>query len=50
MSYICLLNESQMTTYTNVSESDDLTVGSSLSNLGTLMQAGAATFSGSLSG
>ncbi len=29
MSYIGLLNESHMTTYTNVSASDDLTVGTS---------------------
>ena len=50
MSYIGLLNESHMTTYTNVSASDDLTVGSSLRNLGTLSQIGAATFSGSLIG
>ena len=50
MSYIGLLNESQMTTYTNVSATDDLTVGTSLRNLGTLTQIGAATFSGSLSG
>jgi hypothetical protein len=50
MSYIGLLNESHMTTYTNVSASDDLTVGTSLSNLGTLSQIGAATFSGSLIG
>ena len=50
MSYIGLLNESHMTTYTNVSASDDLTVGTSLRNLGTLSQIGAATFSGSLIG
>ncbi len=50
MSYIGLLNESAMTTYTNVSASDDLTVGTSLRNLGTLSQIGAATFSGSLIG
>jgi hypothetical protein len=39
-----------MTTYTNVSASDHLTVGSSLRNLGTLSQIGAATLSGSLIG
>ena len=50
MSYIGLLNESHLTTYTNVSASDDLTVGTSLRNLGTLTQVGAATFSGSLIG
>ncbi len=50
MSYIGLLNESHMTTYTNVSASDDLTVGTSLRNLGSLSQIGAATFSGSLIG
>ena len=50
MSYIGLLNESAMTTYTTVSASDDLTVGSSLRNLGILTQVGAATFSGSLIG
>ena len=50
MSYIGLLNESQMTTYTHVSSTDDLTVGTSLRNLGTLTQVGAATFSGSLNG
>ena len=50
MSYIGLLNESHMTTYTNVSASDDLTVGTSLRNLGSLSQTGAATFSGSLFG
>ena len=50
MSYIGLLNESQITTYTNVSASDDLTVGSSLRNLGTLSQIGPATFSGALNG
>ena len=36
MSYIGLLNETSMTTYTNVSATDDLTVGTSLRNLGTL--------------
>ena len=50
MSYIGLLNESHMTTYTSVSASDDLTVGTSLRNLGKLSQIGAATFSGSLIG
>ena len=50
MSYIGLLNESHMTTYTNVSASDDLTVGTTLRNLGKLSQIGAATFSGSLIG
>ena len=50
MSCIGLLNESHMTTYTNVSVSDDLTVGTSLRNLGILTQVGAATFSGSLIG
>ena len=50
MSYIGLLNESISSTYTNVSASDDLTIGSSLRNLGSLTQIGAATFSGSLSG
>ena len=50
MSYIGLLNASQMTTYTNVSATDDLTVGNSLRNLGTLTQVGAATFSGALNG
>ena len=47
MSYIGLLNESQMTKYTNVSATDDLTVGTSLRNLETLTQVGAAIFSGS---
>ena len=50
MSYIGLLNESISSTYTNVSASDDLTIGSSLRNLGSLTQVGAATFSGSLIG
>ena len=50
MSYIGLLNESITTTYTNVSASDDMTIGSSLRNLGTLTQVRAATFSGSLTG
>ena len=50
MSYIGLMNESISSTYTNVSASDDLTIGSSLRNLGSLTQIGAATFSGSLSG
>ena len=50
MSYIGLLNESLITTYTNVSASDDLTVGSSLRNLGTLTQIGDATFSGAING
>ncbi len=47
MSYIGLLNESIFSTYTNVSASDDLTVGSSLISLGLLSQIGPATFSGS---
>ena len=50
MSYLGLLNESMSTTYTNVSATDDLTIGTSLRNLGTLTQIGAATFSGSLNG
>ena len=50
MSYIGLLNESISSTYTNVSASDDLTIGSSLRNLGSLTQIGAANFSVSLSG
>ncbi len=50
MSYIGLLNESHMTTYTNVSATHDLTVGTSLRNVGALSQIGAATFSGSLNG
>ena len=50
MSYIGLLNESISSTYTNVSASDDLTIGSSLRNLGSLTQIGPATFSGSLIG
>ncbi len=50
MSYIGLLNESITTTYTHVSASDDLTVGSSLRNLGTLTQVGDATFSGAVNG
>ena len=50
MSYIGLLNESISSTYTNVSASDDLIIGSSLRNLGSLTQVGAATFSGSLIG
>ena len=50
MSYIGLLNESISSTYTNVSASDDLTVGSSLRNLGLLSQIGPATVSGSLIG
>ena len=50
MSYIGLMNEQIATTYTNVSASDDLTVGSSLRNLGTLSQIGPATFSGALNG
>ena len=50
MSYIGLMNESISSTYTNVSASDDLTIGSSLRNLGSLTQVGAATFSGSLIG
>ena len=50
MSYIGLLNESISSTYTNVSASDDLTIGSSLRNLGSLTQIGPATFSGSLNG
>ena len=39
-----------MTTYTNVSATDDLTVGTSLRNLGTLLQVGTATFSGGITG
>ena len=50
MSYIGLLNEISTSTYTNVSATDDLTVGSSLRNLGTLTQIGPATFSGTLTG
>ena len=50
MSYIGLLNETLVSTYNNVSATDDLTVGTSLRNLGTLTQIGAAKFSGSLSG
>ena len=50
MSFIGLMNASISSTYTNVSASDDLTSGSSLRNLGTLTQVGAATFSGSLIG
>ena len=50
MSYIGLLNETSMTTYTNVSATDDLTVGTSLRNLGTLTQIGTATFSGGITG
>ena len=50
MSCIGLLNESQITTYTNVSASDDLIVGSSLRNLGTLSQIGSATVSGAVNG
>ena len=50
MSYIGLLNENLVTTYTNVAAADDLTVGTSLRNLGTLTQVGAATFSGALNG
>ena len=50
MSYMGLLNENLVTTYTNVAAADDLTVGSSLRNLGTLTQIGAATFSRSLTG
>ena len=50
MSYIGLLNENLVTTYTNVAAADDLTVGTSLRNLGTLKQVGAATFSGALNG
>ncbi len=50
MSYTGLLNESSTTTYTNVSASDDLTVGSSLRNLGVLTQMGPAIFTGSLNG
>ncbi len=50
MSYIGLMNESVSSTYTNVSASDDLTIGASLRNLGSLTQIGAATFSGSLNG
>ena len=50
MSYIGLLNESTTTTYTNVSASDDLTIGSSLRNLGVLTQMGPAIFSGTLTG
>ena len=50
MNYIGLLNESHMTTYTNVSASADLTVGTSLRNLGLLSQIGPPTSSGSLLG
>ena len=50
MSYIGLLNENLVTTSTNVAAADALTVGTSLRNLGTLTQVGAATFSGSLNG
>ena len=50
MSYIGLLNETSMTTYTNVTATDDLTVGTSLRNLGTLTQIGTATFSGGITG
>ena len=50
MSYIGLLNESQMITYTNVSATDDLTVGTRLRNLGTLTQIETATFSGGITG
>ena len=50
MSYIGLLNETSMTTYTNVSATDDLTVGTSLRNLGTLTRIGTATFSGGITG
>ena len=39
-----------MTTYTNVTATDDLTVGTSLSNLGTLTQIETATFSGGITG
>ena len=49
MSYIGLLNETSMTTYTNVSATDDLTAGTSLRNLGTSTQIiGTATFSGGI--
>ena len=50
MSYIGLINETLVSTYNNVSATDDLTVGTSLRNLGTLTQIGAATFSGALNG
>ncbi len=50
MSYIGLLNEISISTSTNVSATDDLTVGSSLKNLGALTQIGPATFSGTLTG
>ena len=50
MSSIGLLNKISTSTYTNVSATDDLTVGSSLRNLGTLTQIGPATFSGTLTG
>ena len=50
MSYIGLMNETLVSTYTNPSATDVLTVGPSFKNLGTLTQIGAATFSGSLSG
>ena len=50
MSYIGLLNETSMTTYTNVSATDDLIVGNSWRNLGTLTQIGTATFSGGITG
>ena len=44
------MNESISSTYTNVSASDDSIIGSSLRNLGSLTQVGAATFSGPLIG
>ena len=50
MSYIGLLHETSMTTYTNVSATDDLTVGTSLRKLSTLTQIGTATFSGGITG
>ena len=50
MSYIGLLNETSMTTYTNVSATDDLTVGTSIRNLGSLLQVGTATFSSGVTG
>ena len=39
-----------MTTYANVSATDDLTVGTSIRNLGSLLQVGTATFSGGVTG
>jgi len=50
MSYIGLLNETSMTNYTNVSATDDLTVGTSIINLESLLQVGTVTFSGGVTG